>query len=829
MLNLTQQRAEYESKAHPMQDLLPWMEQIRPDMILNKDGALLVCYSMPGIDVENLQESDKDRYAELIEHGMRVFNERVTVWWTVDRRKTTQYTEGEMPDDISEFINETWKNEFISGDQYENKHYLSILYSPESGATGFMEKVAYFSTRKNYSLVKSIYKASMAALSKHNAFAFDAEKITVDMERFDDLMAAFDETIRDAGLRRLHDDDLLAYLHKRANPANNQKVIRKQRLAGYLDAYLPDNTLYVGHDTLLFENDEHRYASAVSVKDWPEISTPGMLDTMLSVAGEITISQCFMYVDQDEAKKYIDNIRKHNLNTQKSIMTYLKETFTNKESEKVDESKLHKAQDAVEAMNNMTINNRQYGYYNLSIIAYGETPKETDETMKAVTSNLRQKGFLIVRETLHLLSAWSATLPGQWGQLVRTFFVHTGNMADLSPIWSRQTGAFDNAYLTEQTGKPCSALTTLSTEYATPFYFNFHNGDLAHTMVIGPSRTGKSVFLNFLVSQFGKYTPCKRVIFDKDYSCKIPTLLQNGQHIDMSGDDPVKLNPMSLLGDKDHYQFLVQWLENLLTSRGYQFKSEDEQTVWKALEKMSVLPKSQWRLRSLYGVMSSNALIAELMPWINDGPNAKYFDNEVDEFDLGDFTCIEVGTLFNNPRLSSLFLEYAFYRIKIDLDGRPTLIELEEAWLMLSDDKFTRRINDWLKTLAKKNAFLIMATQSLDELATSDIFASIIDNIPNRIFLPNPNAMAHIDLYTKKFSLNLEQLGRIRNAVPKLNYYINTPVMSRMARFRCPPEVLACLRSDSRAQKVFTKYYERREDNPNWKQSYIKELVHGQE
>ena len=124
-------RAEYEKKAHPYQDLLPWMELIRPDMVLNKDGGLLVCYRMPGIDVENLQEIDKDRYAALIEHGMRVFNERVTVWWTVDRRRTDKYTDGQMPDEISDMINTRWREEFMSGNQYENKHFLSILFQLE--------------------------------------------------------------------------------------------------------------------------------------------------------------------------------------------------------------------------------------------------------------------------------------------------------------------------------------------------------------------------------------------------------------------------------------------------------------------------------------------------------------------------------------------------------------------------------------------------------------------------------------------------------------------------------------------------------------------------
>lgn len=142
---------------------------------------------------------------------------------------------------------------------------------------------------------------------------------------------------------------------------------------------------------------------------------------------------------------------------------------------------------------------------------------------------------------------------------------------------------------------------------------------------------------------------------------------------------------------------------------------------------------------------------------------------------------------------------------------------------MLANEQFAKGIDNWLRTLAKKNAFLIMATQSLQEIAKSPIFATIIDNIPNRIFLPNAQAMTHADMYRDLFQLNDEQINRIRNAMPKRNYYIVTPKLSRMVDVALPPEIMAVVRSDSRAQKVFVKNYQSGEDD--WRNNYLKEIL----
>lgn len=143
---------------------------------------------------------------------------------------------------------------------------------------------------------------------------------------------------------------------------------------------------------------------------------------------------------------------------------------------------------------------------------------------------------------------------------------------------------------------------------------------------------------------------------------------------------------------------------------------------------------------------------------------------------------------------------------------------------MLANEQFARGIDNWLRTLRKKNAFVVMATQSIQEIATSPIFATIIDNIPNRIFLPNAHAMTHADMYRDLFQLNDEQINRIRNAIPKRNYYIVTPKMSRMVDVSLPKEIMAVVRSDTRAQNVFVKHWHSGE--ADWRNNYLKEILH---
>jgi hypothetical protein len=54
-------------------------------------------------------------------------------------------------------------------------------------------------------------------------------------------------------------------------------------------------------------------------------------------------------------------------------------------------------------------------------------------------------------------------------------------------------------------------------------------------------------------------------------------------------------------------------------------------------------------------------------------------------------------------------LAYLFHRIGDRLDGRPTLLIIDEGWLALDDPGFAGQLREWLKTLRKKNASVIFA------------------------------------------------------------------------------------------------------------------------
>jgi len=821
VLKLSKFLRNYEASARTFAELVPWMLLVRPDVVLNKDGSLMVCYGYEGIDQEGLERHSVDRYAQLVEHGFRNFDERLTVWWTVERRRTTEYPNGSFKNSWSRLIDDEWRQSFANGKQFLNRHFLSFLYTPPRGAENFLETFGYFSRDVGLPAPTALFETLKTQFSRRSNFAFSAAQIEQHMKTFLDQMLAFEDMVADLKLVRLKNEELLAFLHDRCSPATHGQPVRVPKLPLYLDSYLPDNHLTVAHDHLCFG--PNHYVATVSVKDWPDTSEPGMFDALLAVPGEITASQCFRFSERGAAKKYIEATERHNRALMINALGYVMQAF-GQEPRNIDQGRAAMAAEAGEALAGLTTENRVYGYYNLTVVAHGSAKNDCEETLKAATKVLRRAGFLSVRETVHGLSAWAGTMPGQWAELVRWFFVNTANLADLSPVRTLLVGENRNRHLSEQSKRPQPALTVFGTEFATPFYFNFHMGDLAHTIVIGPSGMGKSTFNNFLISQFRKYDPSAVVIFDKDYSCRIPTLLQGGAHVDLAGERgrKVMLNPVLALADREDWGWLAKWLEIPLTSRGHVMTAEDDKNIWEAIENVAAQPRDAWTLQSFYPFLSK-ALGEQLGAWIGEGQLARYFDNRADSFDLAEFTCVEMGGLFQNPRVATAFLEYAFFRINKRLDGRPTLIYIEEAWFMLEDEHFASRVNDWLRTLRKKNAFVVLATQSLDEIAKSRIFAVMVDNIPNRIFLANPNALAHKDLYMGKFGLNEAQVHRIRGAVPKMHYYITTPVLSRLVEARFSPKILAMVRSDPLAQQMLDEALRRGGD---WQGSYVKEMAH---
>jgi type IV secretion system protein VirB4 len=85
-------------------------------------------------------------------------------------------------------------------------------------------------------------------------------------------------------------------------------------------------------------------------------------------------------------------------------------------------------------------------------------------------------------------------------------------------------------------------------------------------------------------------------------------------------------------------------------------------------------------------------------------------------------------------------LAYLFRRIEMLIEEkRPTLIVIDEAWKVLDDDYFSRKLAEWLVTARKKNVVVLMMTQFPSQIRSSRSRA-ILEALPNQLMFPNPEA-----------------------------------------------------------------------------------------
>src|SRR5205085_8158583 len=151
-------------------------------------------------------------------------------------------------------------------------------------------------------------------------------------------------------------------------------------------------------------------------------------------------------------------------------------------------------------------------------------------------------------------------------------------------------------------------------------------------------------------------------------------------------------------------------------------------------------PIGERTLTGLSILMQSNALKRALQPYCLSGPYGRLLDSETERLGEALVQAFETEGLIGTGAAPAV-LSYLFHRIEGRLDGRPTLLIIDEGWLALDDEGFAGQLREWLKTLRKKNASVVFATQSLSDIDGSAIAPAIIESCPTRLFLPNERAI----------------------------------------------------------------------------------------
>jgi type IV secretion system protein VirB4 len=205
-------------------------------------------------------------------------------------------------------------------------------------------------------------------------------------------------------------------------------------------------------------------------------------------------------------------------------------------------------------------------------------------------------------------------------------------------------------------------------------------------------------------------------------------------------------------------------------------------------------------------LLQSNPLKRALKPYCLGGPHGRLLDAESEDLSDALVQCFETEGLIGSAAAPAV-LSYLFHRIEAALDGSPALLIVDEGWLALDDPSFAAQLREWLKTLRKKNASVVFATQSLADIETSPIAPAIIESCPTRIFLPNERAIEpQILAIYRRFGLNDRQIEIIARAIPKRDYYCQSRRGNRLFELGLGPLALAlCAASSKNDQRAISR------------------------
>lgn len=833
-LRLEARRARPGRSPRSAAEYVPWEEEILPGVLCTKDLDLTILYEYRGTDVDGLLEEQIDAMASQLEKALALLDARVAVWTGAIRRRSTEYPAGRFADEFAASVDGAWRDEMTTGTQFSNLHLMSFTLANRHARGSFLKRIGG-QIANGRGVVRALAGTLTAAFSESRLEDLFVDEFRQDAQRLKDTAASVLGAVPQLRATPLEGDRLRAALKYLVSPASATQPVRRSRLDPLLDAYLPDNAIRLEGNRIVFRGaTSERQAAVISIKDWPDSTRPGIIDALLALPIELAVAQTFKCLQQQAARRYIETTRKYNQQRRLSLkdVALAKLTDSALAEEDEDHGRSHNVREANEALLAMRSERRIYGYYNLTLMVLGDSPTQCEEAVRMALDLLQAEGYVCIRETVGMLSGFKATLPGRHEEIVRWHFANTGHIADLAFTRTIDTGERMSGYLSEQLSRSCPALMLLPTEYSTPYWYDLLHRQVGHTLILGPTGGGKTVLTNFMAMQFGRYGDVNIVRLDKDYSCLIPTMLTNGSHIDLTAGD-VRLNPWRLVRQPQHRAWLARFAKSLIVSNGHAWTSDDDVAVKRALDALAHLPDAQLHIAGFADTLGSEALRRELAPWLPGGTLGNLFSSETDNFEVSSNTCIEMGNLLVDPVASPRLIDYLTYRIRMILDQqtvKPTLIDIQEAWAFLADPIFRREIDNWLKTLRKKLACVILSTQSLQDAASSEVFGSIGDNVPTRIFLPNTQARGEKwrRIYREALGLNDAQVSRIAEAVPYRDFYLIRGEFSRMLMFRLPPHILAGLRSDKRALALLR---ERMPSDPverqawDWKQAYVDELI----
>jgi len=750
--------------------LINYFEFVSEGVVLNRDGSFLGCFYYSGPDMDASLGQEEDQLCSQVNEIFQTFGNGWSVHFDLIRVPAIDYPqENYFNNATSLLIEKKRRIEYEKeGEHFENIYVVSFCFLPSVVES---EKVNNFFVQ--------------------NAKKEEGTNLDFIINVFNQKLAEFEGHIASRiHIKRMSSSEVMTFLHRCITGQKHEVPVPNPPC--YLNHYLGAHEFIAGLEPMV----DDLYVGVITLTQFPYDNMSGVLNELSKLPFEYRFSTRFRFYDPFDALNIISEYQGKYMGMKYSAAQTIMGALGKDprlDPDGANRSVLTKIEETKVAQESVELGEVNYGYATFVVVVFDPSKTDCKRKMAYIRDLLNNNRFPAIIEKSNAIEAFLGSFPGEIVKNVRKPLISTQNLANmvaLTDIWSGYE--YNPCPLYPKNSAPLFYAATSGT---TPFRCSLHVGDVGHTLILGPTGAGKSVAISHIANSALRYKDAQVYIFDKGYSQFALTQALGGQFYDIMGDnEDLSFCPLSELQDPSVQKWACGWIEKIVALQNVQITPVIRSAIDQAIRDTS--KRSSKSLSDFYLNLQNDELKEALKQFIQikEGYMSTLLDAKEDGFKKGKFQTFEISNLMGlGPRLSTPVLLYLFHKIQRSLTGAPTYVIIDEGWQIMLDETFMTYWIEFLRTLRKNNAAVILATQSLADIVNSPYVSTINENCFTKIFLPNPAAgeSESRGLY-ETFGLNERKIEIITEAKPKKEYfYVARDVGQRLIDFGLGPLELA--------------------------------------
>ena len=686
----------------PDEDFIPYVCHYDPNTILTKNGELLQIIRITGFsnssvisELVSLREAVREA---IINHAT---SNKVAFWFNTIRRKKNIVPRGTPQEIFAKKFDEAWTKENKWDDQYVNELYITIIVE---GLDTSIENLPSFLRSFSYMATKSLHTDFLQ--KAHKKLSELVNGIILDTQEYGAKLLGLNE----------HEGVLYSGPMRFFGKITNLFENRYPLAANDISLDLSSHKIAFGNRELEVLGDSNKnFAAMLSLKEYFEVSTDS-LDNILQLPCEFIITQSFDFTfDKKDLEPY-------------EYQNYLLQVSGDE-----DFRQISGIADFVESNKQASTD---YGKLQTTIMIISHSLEELERDVEAAFEKFNALGFVVVREDVFSEHCFWSQLPANFRYLRRQKIINTNHIGGFAALHNFSTGLIGG-------NKWGPAVATLKTILNTPYFFNFHDRDLGHTLILGSLEFEETTLTNFLITQSRRINS-RLFYFDFNNSAKCLIKALSGKYYDMSvGDEKspefLHLNPLSLPNNDHSKSFLINFFTNLVFSSGDNIPKSEIDFIPEIVSRILISKASNFSLASeSFNLPETQNIYKTLRVW--NGENLGHIFGSETEISWSDkITAFDLSeALEEKPILIPIF-NYLLRQIEESLDGSPAILVLNNAWSLLDNPILGPNISETLQRFNQKNCAVIMASRNINQISESQVSSEINKNLATKVFLPNPN------------------------------------------------------------------------------------------